>query len=56
MRLKTASKYIFSEMKHSILVFYLVILIITVLFAVWLTADGNSSFNGLDMISAIFCL
>ncbi len=52
MRLKTASKYIFSDIKNSVLIFYLIILILTIFFSAS-TSEG-SSFNGIEMMSAIF--
>ncbi len=57
MRLKTASKYIFSELKNSVLSFYLIILILTIIFSIMIsftTSKGDSSFNGIDMMSAVF--
>ncbi len=57
MRLKTASKYIFSELKNSVLSFYLSILVLTITFAImssFISSKGNSSFNGIEMITAIF--
>ena len=53
MRLKTASKYIFSELKNSVLSFYLIILLITIMFS-FISSKGDSSFNGTEMMSAIF--
>lgn len=53
MRLKTTSKYFFSDMKYPVLIFYLSITFLTVLFSAS-TDDGNSSFNGTEMMSAIF--
>ncbi|HEX2924810.1 MAG TPA: hypothetical protein VHP38_00880 [Ruminiclostridium sp.] len=53
MRLKIATKYIFSEMKYPILIFYGIILVMSILFSVSLTYE-HSSFNGMEMISAIF--
>ncbi|AEY67290.1 hypothetical protein [Clostridium sp. BNL1100] len=53
MRLKTTSKYIFSDIKNSVLIFYLIIALLTIFFSS-VTSEGNSSFNGIEMISAIF--
>lgn len=53
MKLKKVSKYMLSEMKNSILIFYLVILFITIFFSVS-ASDGNTSFNGMEMASSIF--
>ncbi len=53
MRLKTASKYIFSEMKNTVLIFYLIIVTLIIFFAC-VTSENDSSFNGIEMTSAIF--
>ncbi len=57
MRLKTTSKYIFSELKNSVLSFYLIILVLTITFTImssFFSSKGTSLFNGIEMTSAIF--
>ncbi|WP_024833266.1 hypothetical protein [Ruminiclostridium josui] len=53
MRLKTASKYIFSEMKNSVLIFYLAILLLIVFLAVSVSGV-KGSISGMEMTSSIF--
>lgn len=53
MRLKTASKYIFSEMSYPILIFYGIITFLFIFFSVSFSS-GHSSGNGIEMMSAIF--